>query len=199
MQERYTIPYTCGRGEAYFDALYGVLAIANRKPQKNCILTYPYIVKRTKRFTVIFTVFAVLLCAERILISDTKNPALLHITNITAIASILFAVFHAAGWYVTQKAYKSLLKQNEQQACGTGLLTIDATGICDETDDGEVTKRLWSQYDSCIITPRVIVIRTKTGTQLCLPSMQETAQRVGDALTTFGYGNTIHVCVHKEK
>lgn len=83
--------------------------------------------------------------------------------------------------------------EKRQEGVDRGLLTFDATGICDSSPDGTVIKRTWEDYDCCLISREVIILIYQSPNLNFLPATPENVSHIGAALRQFGKENTIHL------
>ncbi len=195
MTETFKIPYTCGMYEdSYLDALYGVMSIANKNPRKNRIYSYSYIRKRALIRAVLFLLAAVLIPVLVALITVIFERPLGKLYSFYMFFCLWFSLFHILIWFASKHTYKMIRARAERGSPESGTLTLDVQGYRDECESGEITKRLWTDYHSCIITSRVILLRSKAGIQIHLPATEENIQTMEAALCSFGKQDTILHC-----
>ncbi len=192
MEERYVIPYKVDCSDAYFDAYCGLMFLGNKMPRKNVVVTYSKLRYRIRWLTCVWFILMIAVWAEYVWLSGT----FMLIFAIWVSLCFLFRVLSCAS---IRKNYKLLRAKREKEPMEGGILTFDTEGYTDETANGGVYKIPWSEYHSCIMTPRVIMLRSKKGLQIHIPATAESNRCVEAALWAFGKGDTFRHCVQLEK
>ncbi len=192
MTDKHVIPYRADRSEAYFDAYCGLMFLGNKMPRKNVVLTCSKLRYRMRWITCMWLVLMIAVWAEYIWLTGT-------FMLIFAIWVSLTFLFRVLAVVSIRKNYKLLRAGREKEPMEGGILTFDAEGYSDETADGSVYHIPWSEYHSCIMTSRVIMLRSKKGLQIHIPATAESNRCVEAALWAFGKGDTFRRCVQLEK
>ena len=192
MEEKYVIPYRADDSDAYFDACCGLMFLRNQMPRKNVVLTYSKLRSRIRNVTWMWLATTAAVWAVYIWMPRT-------ILLIYAIFVSLIFLFRGLSCWSIRKVYDQLCVKRQKNPMDGGCLTFDAEGYSDETADGSVFHIPWVEYHSCIMTPRVIMLRSKKGLQIHIPATAESNRCVEAALWAFGKGDTFRHCVQLEK
>ncbi len=192
MMDKYVIPYQADRSEAYFDAYCGVMLLGNKMPRKNVVLTYSKLRYRIRWITCMWLVLMIVAWAEYIWLTGA-------FMLIFAILVSLTFLFRGLAWLSIKKIHKVQCAGREREPMEGGNLTFNAEGYTDETANGSVNKLSWAEYHSCILTHRVILLRSKKGLQIHIPATAENCRSVEAALRAYGKGDTLLHCVQLEK
>ena len=190
MTDQYIISYRTDCSDAYFDAYSGLMLLMNHMPRKNVVLTYSKIRYRVRWLTCTWLVLMIVAWVEYIWMTGT-------FMLIFAIWVSLCFLFRGLSCLSIRKGYEKLCATRRKDS-EEGCLTFNAEGYSDETADGSVSIP-WADYHSCIMTPRVIMLRSKKGLQIHIPATAESNRRVEAALWAFGKGDTFRRCVQLEK
>ncbi len=194
MQESYTIAYKGKMDESYCGVLFGICRLGMRKPKDDTIETHSFYLERAKHGVQLLGFLSIILTLMLLFMKAHSIAESLHTVFVIVICiSVALCLINAFLWWAERYNYEKFCKAICNRST-QGSLHIDENGISDETANGELTRRNWEQYDCCIITPTVLMIRCHSGIFFHLPSTDVLAQSVCNALKSFGYGDTIHIC-----
>lgn len=178
------VEYQIRTNKRIFDVVQGIGAARRRLNVSNrTIRPFSAISRRFLVYGLITLALTTLLVALCFL--DHDFSPLRRVVPVCSLLLILAIVSMVVFQRQYNEAFQKFLSPNDG-----GYFTFDEEGICDTPNDGQITRRLWKNYDCCVITDEAIVFLFGTMMLFCDYS-EQTEREIDVALATLGKENSI--------